>query len=146
MFDRMPPSAPLGDQHRLVRQGAAAEQPAQATPLAASLRIASTGRRTQPLGAVQDGQLAAAAGRREEGLDGRGEVGRPAPSVAQWTGVPSPAAYASRSASTSGAGGFETTRMRLGRRVGRERGERLAGGPAADGGATGRARRRRGSG
>ena len=39
--------------------------------------------------------------------------GRPAPSVAQWTGLPSPAAYASRSASTSGAGGLETTTIEL---------------------------------
>ena len=59
--------------------------------------------------------------------------GRPAPSTAQCTGSPSPAAYASTSASTAASGGFETTTTDLGRRVVGERAQRLPGRAAPDG-------------
>ena len=104
MLDRIAAERLAGDEHRLVGERAAAEQ-ARAARRAPGPRASRPGQLGHcGAGAPSADSAASMAAVRS---------GRPGPRVAQWTGLPSVAAYACTSASTSGAGGLDTTTIEV---------------------------------
>ena len=115
---RSAPRASSGDSGMLDRIGPRA---APATSIASSASVPPQNRPRSAPGTGPSGDVPGQLGHCGAGApsaDSAASVaavrsGRPCPSVAQWTGLPSVAAYACTSASTSGAGGLDTTTIEV---------------------------------
>ena len=98
MLERMPPSRSAAISIASSARVPPQKSPRRPGPVAAAWSTTQDGHCGTPCPSASSADSTAAV-----------RSGRPAPSVAQWTGTSSPAAYAWRSASTSSAGGLDTT-------------------------------------